>query len=166
MFQINADIQPGDSGGPLYAANGTIIGIDTAASTSGDSVTTAGYAIPIAKALSVVKQIDSGTASSTVHLGSTGFLGVEVSSDTSQFGGSTTSGAQVEGVVDNSGAANAGISQGDTITAVNGKTISSPSDLTAAMGNFKPGQKVTVNWVDSSGQSHSASVTLGSGPAD
>ncbi len=166
MFEINADIQPGDSGGPLYASNGTIIGIDTAASTSANSVTTAGYAIPLAKALSVVKQIDSGSASSTIHLGSSGFLGVEVSSNTSQLGGSATSGAEIEGVIDNSGAAAAGIAQGDTITAVNGKTIASPSDLTAAMANSKPGQKVNVTWVDSNGQSHSASVTLGSGPAD
>jgi S1-C subfamily serine protease len=163
MIEINADIQAGDSGGPLYSSSGTVIGIDTAASSQSFNATTTGFAIPINKALSIAKQIESGTETSTIHIGPTAFLGVELASGASSFG---TSGATISGVVDGSAAQQAGLSAGDTITAVNGQTVSSATDLSTAMEGFNPGDKVQLTWVDSSGQSHSATVTLGSGPAD
>jgi S1-C subfamily serine protease len=170
MIEINANIQPGDSGGPLYASNGSIIGMDTAASSSFASQTgsgTQGYAIPINKAVSVAHEIDSGKSNSTIHQGYPAFLGVQVQSD--QFG--TSGGAVVAGVLNNSvlnnsAAAAAGLQQGDVITSVDGTSISSPSDLTSALASHKPGDKIKLGWTDSSGQSHSATVTLGSGPAD
>ncbi len=165
MIEINADIQAGDSGGPLYSTSGTIIGIDTAASSQSFNATTTGFAIPINKALTIAKQIESGTETSTIHIGPTPFLGVELGSGgASSFGGST--GATISGVVDGSAAQQAGLAAGDTITAVNGQTVSSAADLSTALEGFQPGQKVTLTWVDSSGQSHSATVTLGSGPAN
>jgi S1-C subfamily serine protease len=164
VIQINANIEAGDSGGPLYASNGTVVGIDTAASTSDSTGTTQGFAIPIAKATSIASQITSGNWSSTIHRGATAFLGVQIASGNS--GGSVDQGATIAGVVDNSAAANAGLQEGDTITGIDGTTISSPSDLSSTMANYQPGQHVTVTWTDGSGQSQSASVTLGSGPAD
>jgi S1-C subfamily serine protease len=165
MIEINADIQAGDSGGPLYSANGTVIGIDTAASSQSFNSTTTGFAIPINKALSIAKQIETGVETSTIHIGPTAFLGVELGSGgAGSFGGSN--GATISGVVDGSAAQQAGLAAGDTITAVNGQTVSSAADLSTALEGFQPGQKVTLTWVDSSGQSHSATVTLGSGPAD
>jgi S1-C subfamily serine protease len=168
MIQLNADIQAGDSGGPLYASNGTIIGIDTAASSSSTSGSTTGFAIPISKATSIAQQIESGNASTTVHIGATAFLGVELGSQSaSNSDGSSSSGsATISGVVSGSAAAQAGLQAGDTVTAVNGTSIASASDLTNAMQGLKPGQQVTLSWTDSSGQTNSATVTLGSGPAD
>ena len=165
MIEINADIQAGDSGGPLYAANGTIIGIDTAASSQSQSGDTTGFAIPIAKATSIADQIESGNATSTIHIGAAGFLGVELASEaaSSQFG---TSGATISGTVDGSAAAQAGLVAGDTITSIDGQAVSGASALSTAMESYKPGQQVTIGWVDSSGQSHTATATLGSGPAD
>ena len=164
MIEINADIQAGDSGGPLYSTSGTVIGIDTAASSQSFNATTTGFAIPINKALSIAKQIETGTETSTIHIGPTAFLGVELGSGgASSFG---SNGATISGVVDGSAAQQAGLAAGDTITAVNGQTVSSATDLSTALEGFQPGQKVTLTWVDSSGQSHSATVTLGSGPAD
>lgn len=150
-----------------------------------------GFAIPINDALSVAKQITSGNASSTVHIGPTAFLGVEVSSSSSNSsggggggfgglgglgngfgngngssngGGSSTSGAVIQSVPANTPAANAGLTGGDTITAVDGKTISTPSDLTKIMLQEKPNNTVSVTYTDSSGQSHTVQVQLGSGP--
>jgi S1-C subfamily serine protease len=81
MLQTSAQIQPGDSGGPLANAAAKVIGMDTAAST-GDSesstTTTMGYAIPINKALSIARQIAAGHGSSTIQIGLPGFLGVLV----------------------------------------------------------------------------------------
>jgi S1-C subfamily serine protease len=164
MIETNADLQPGDSGGPLYASTGTIIGMDTAASSSAAVTSSSAFAIPIAKASSIAEEIVSGQASSVIHLGNTGFLGVQVQAS-SPFG-SVTAGAPIAGVVNGSAAAKAGLQAGDTITAVNGATISNPSALSTAMANDKPGQQVTLRWIDSTGQSHSASLTLGTGPAN
>ena len=165
MIEINADIQAGDSGGPLYAANGTVIGIDTAASSQSASGNTTGFAIPIAKATAIADQIESGNATSTIHIGAPGFLGVQLASEgaSGQF---SASGATIAGTVNGSAAAQAGLQAGDTITSLNGQTVSSATGLSTAMESYKPGQSVTIGWVDSAGQSHTATVTLGSGPAD
>jgi S1-C subfamily serine protease len=159
LIETDADIQSGDSGGPLYNSSGAIIGMDTAASTQGTQ-TTAGYAIPIEHALAIAGQIESATAStSTIHLGNPAFLGVSVEADAGQ-------GAGVAQVATGTPAARAGIVAGDTITAVNGTTVRTPAALVQALGTHRPGDSVTITWTDASGQSHSARVTLASGPAD
>jgi S1-C subfamily serine protease len=53
-----------------------------------------------------------------------------------------------------------------TITAVGGEAISSSSDLTAALAAHDPGDRVSIAWTDASGTDHTATLTLGSGPAD
>ena len=81
MLQTSAQIQPGDSGGPLANAAGKVIGMDTAASSSSSessSSSTMGYAIPINTALSIARQIAAGHGSSTIQIGLPGFLGVLV----------------------------------------------------------------------------------------
>jgi len=71
----------------------------------------------------------------------------------------------VAGVVQGGAAQGAGITGGDTITAIAGQNVTSPTDLRDIMTTLKPGQKVPVSWTDQSGQSHSATVCLGTGPA-
>jgi S1-C subfamily serine protease len=80
MLQTDAQIIPGDSGGPLASVNGQVIGMDTAAGsdTIGLNQQDVGFAIPINRALSIAHQIISGKSSSVVRVGSTGFLGVIV----------------------------------------------------------------------------------------
>jgi len=79
MLQTTAKIQPGDSGGPLADASGSVIGVDTAAGTGGAE---AGYAIPINTAMSIERQIISGRPAPGIVLGVGGFLGVIVPSTT------------------------------------------------------------------------------------
>ncbi len=162
LIETNADIQAGDSGGPLFNSSNEVIGMDTAASASGNqtaSQTNEGYAIPITKALSLVAQMAAGKSSSTIHLGYPAFLGISVEQ-------STGSGAVVAGVVDGLPAAQAGLVAGDVITALGGTTITSPTDLTTAMATHKVGDKVSITYTDQSGASHTATVTLVQGPAD
>ena len=84
MIQVNANIQPGDSGGALYDnATGTVIGMNTARlvqrpAGSATAPRTTGFAIPIAKATSIADQIESGTRTSTIHIGYPAFLGVQL----------------------------------------------------------------------------------------
>ncbi|WP_158865443.1 S1C family serine protease [Leifsonia sp. AG29] len=181
LIETDANIQAGDSGGPLFNSADQVIGIDTAAQEGGS--TTAGYAIPIQNALAIAGQITSGSASSTVSIGYPAFLGVEVASASDASGAAgngasfgsgsygygsagdaATSGATISGVVDGGPAAAAGLQAGDTITTVNGSAVGSPSDLTKVLGGLTPGQTVSVSWTDASGASHTADVTLGRGP--
>jgi S1-C subfamily serine protease len=170
MIESNAPIQAGDSGGPLYNSNGEVVGMDTAAEAASQSSTASqAYSIPIDKALNIAHEIESGVDNSTIHQGYPGFLGVSIAdSSANGFGnsGSSVSGAQIQSVVDGSPAAGAGLAAGDVITTVNGTAVSSATDLHRALADDKPGTKVTITWTDTSGQSHSASVTLATGPAD
>ena len=83
MIQTDADIVPGDSGGPLAGSTG-VIGMDTAGNAVSDQQqASAGFAIPINTALSVARQIAGGHASSTITIGYPPFVGIFVSSGSS-----------------------------------------------------------------------------------
>jgi len=179
LLQIDAPLEPGNSGGPLVNSGGQVIGMNTAAasSNSSQSASTVGFAIPINKALSIASQIQQGVGSSTIRIGLPAFLGVDVQSASSAggnggfgggFGGYTppvSSGALILSVVPNTPAASAGLVAGDVITAVNGTTVSSAATLSSALASESPGQSISLTWVDSSDNSHTASVTLITGPA-
>ena len=89
MIQINADIQPGDSGGPLASTAG-VIGMDTAGSNGDTSQQAVGFAIPINTALSVARQIADGKASAVVAIGYPPFLGVFIGSGSDSSRSSNT----------------------------------------------------------------------------
>jgi len=71
----------------------------------------------------------------------------------------------VAGVLSGSAAAQAGLAEGDVITSVAGHTIASSTDVSSALAAHHPGDKISLSWTDQSGQSQTATVTLGSGPA-
>jgi S1-C subfamily serine protease len=169
LIETNAALQPGDSGGPLLNSSGKVIGMDTAASTSfGFRAASASdsYAIPINTATTIAKQIESGKATALVHIGSTAFMGVQIASATGNggFGTPTSAGALIAGTVSGGPAASAGLTAGDVITAINGKSVSSPSTITSLILTKKPGAKIAVTYTDQAGTSHVTTVTLGSGP--
>jgi S1-C subfamily serine protease len=177
LVQTDADIQPGDSGGPLVNTAGRVIGIDTAGSSSYsfDTSGTQGFAVPVNTAMAIVKQIESQDTSGGVHIGGTAFLGVEIDPTGGQSGfggdgfggqsGSSSSGATVAGVLSGSPAAQAGLTAGDVIVSVDGKTVDSPATLSTLLGSYQPGVKVQIGWIDTSGTQQSTTVQLASGPA-
>jgi S1-C subfamily serine protease len=179
MIETNANIQPGDSGGPLVNASGQVIGMDAAGSqTSGVTAqqATDGFAIPISAATHVATQVLDSQAAADVHVGPTAFLGVEIGPGTSGgpaggFGSGTGgtpaqgSGVQIAGVVHGSPAAQAGLTAGDAITSVDGHPATSQTALQHIMvTDLTPGQSVTVGYTTASGQQHTATVNLASGP--
>ena len=210
LIQTNAGIKPGDSGGPLVNTAGQVLGMDTAASSAQGFTFRAApdqaFSIPINEADTLVKQIVGGHASTTIHLGQTAFLGVEIQPATSTGVGSTattrggtsglstpftrtarsttgstagsgtaagtrsssttTSGAAIGGVLAGTPATGAGLARGDVIVNLGGKTISSATALSTAIGAYHPGNKVSVTWVTPSGAHRTATVTLTNGPAD
>jgi S1-C subfamily serine protease len=195
MLQTNAKLEPGNSGGPLVNSSGQVIGINTAAasdSPSGGFTATGskvGFAIPIEKAIQIVTAMRDGQSSATIHVGPSPLLGVDVtgvngqgegtvcsssgSGDSGGLGGiglgptaPVSSGALVVTVVNGTPAQYAGIQEGDAITSFDGQPISTPEALTKLVQSERPGDQVEVGWVDVSGASHQATITLASGPAD
>ncbi|HAW10536.1 MAG TPA: serine protease [Chloroflexi bacterium] len=169
MIEMNADIVSGDSGGPLVNAAGKVIGVDTAGSANGDGFGTetsgtTGFAIPIDTALAIAAKIEAGDSGGNIHIGSGGpFIGVDVEDASGVPNSPTASGAYVDSVPANSPAASAGIVRGDVITSFNGATITSTGDISTALKSLHPGDTVQISWVDSSGQQHTGSLTLGTG---
>ena len=167
LLGVNANVVAGDSGGPLLNSDGAVIGMNTAGSTgyvSRSSTTTQAYAIPIGKALSIVRQIEAGRSSARIHIGATSFLGIQVASDL-RNGDFTSSGVVIAGILRGSPAASAGLSPGDVIISIDGRATSSSNSITAAILQKKPGTKVTLRLADRSGGTRSTTVTLASGPA-
>jgi S1-C subfamily serine protease len=189
LIETNAGIEPGDSGGPLVNAYGQIVGMDTAAMTgyefggsgnggygsggygsggtggstgaSGNASATQGYAIPIDTALSVAKEIEAGQGSSVIHIGPTAFIGIGIAPSTGQ----TTSGVAIAGAQSGTPAAKLGLADGDVITALNGTAVTTGTQISEALISQHPGNKITVTWTNTSGQSQTATLTLGTGPA-
>ncbi|MFD2420564.1 S1C family serine protease [Amycolatopsis pigmentata] len=177
LIQVKADIESGDSGGPLVNSSGEVIGMDTAASTgyqlgprggqgSRGTAGGTGYAIPVNQALAIAHQIESGSASDTVHIGRSAFLGVTVT-DTGQAQGQGQGqgqGAAVRQLVRGGPAEGAGLSPGDVITGIDRQSVDSATSLTNVMDTHHPGDRITITWVDQAGSSQSVTTTLAEGP--
>lgn len=158
MIEVRAGIQQGDSGGPMVDRSGKVVGMTTAGSARARVSGTVGFAIPIDKAMTIARQIQTGSGPN-VQPGVRGIMGVEVDTTTTDAGGAVV--AQVES---GSPAEGAGIKAGDVITAVDSTQTPSADALSNAMKGRKPGDSVTVHWKDSSGGDHSAKITLEAGP--
>jgi S1-C subfamily serine protease len=169
LIAVNAAIEPGDSGGPLVNAKGKVVGIDVAGSASSSfgyeqsSTLTQGYAIPISSAISIAKAIENGNASSTIHIGSTGFLGIEIE-PTLSGQSSSAAGVTIAATVPGTPAAQSALSAGDVITSINGTSVATTTALQEVVGKLQPGDPIQISYVNQSGTNATLSLKLGSGP--
>jgi S1-C subfamily serine protease len=76
-----------------------------------------------------------------------------------------STGTLIAGAFCNAPAAAAGLTGGDVILDINGQTVGAPTSLTGVLAKYHPGDRVSVTWMDTSGQRHTSSVTLTTGPA-
>jgi S1-C subfamily serine protease len=165
LIQVNAELQPGDSGGPLLDGTGRVIGIDTAASVgfafrAGDNE---GYAIPIDRALAVSRQIDSGRGTAEIHVGPTAFLGIAVH-PFGYYRNGYTPGALVDNVVAGGPADRAGLRVGHIVVAIDGTRVSTPASIARLIVRKKPGDTVRITWIEPGGGRKSATARLVTGP--
>jgi putative serine protease PepD len=153
-IQTDAAINAGNSGGALLDANGNLIGLNVAiSSTSQNSGSIGiGYAIPS----DYVKRITTDIIEN--GRGTHGSLGVSVTDD-AEANSSFTTGATVQAVSSDSPAAAAGLQKGDVITKVDDTVISSATQLTAVIKQDAPSTKVTVSY-ERDGKPNTTEVTL------
>jgi len=154
LIQVSASMVPGDSGGALLDTDSEVVGMNVAGST--DSRTSIGYAIPISSVLQVADTVLAGTPTLTVALGRTAAIGVQVSTQSSDV--------FIVGVITGGPAAQAGITPGSTLTAIDGTPLTSRGDLTQILASHAPDDRVDVTWVDSAGATHTATLTLTQAP--
>lgn len=164
LIRVAADIRPGDSGGPLVNSAGQVVGVTVAATlTYRPSGVTGGegFAIPIDRAMAIANQIRSGVPSESIHLGDSAFIGVSIA-DSPPFGGPP--GAVVRQVLPDTPASRIGLFGGDLITAVDAIPVNSANDLSNLMDRRRPGDTITLTWIDRAGVPRSAPLILAKGP--
>lgn len=149
FIQTDAAINPGNSGGALVNANGDLIGINTAISSPTGSYAGYGFAVPANLVKKVVEDIKQYGLVQRGYLGIQGFdlsddQAVKAFNREEKKSLKTGKGVYVRNVTSNGSANAAGIKEGDIITAVDGKTISSFSNLSFQIGSKRPGDKVNV----------------------
>jgi S1-C subfamily serine protease len=171
MIQVDAEVVPGDSGGPLASAEGEVVGMNTAASVAGyggsprmrggAGVTgNEGYAIPINDALAIAEDLkESGRGASAADgsttSGSGGYLGVQVAEG---LDGS----AEILSVESGSPADDAGLSAGDTIVGIGRSQVLTPDALVEALSELEAGDEVTITYVGPDGSTNQTTATLAS----
>ncbi|MEQ3554169.1 trypsin-like peptidase domain-containing protein [Pseudonocardia nematodicida] len=158
-LQTDAPINQGNSGGPLTNLAGQVVGINSAIATSGQNAGSIGlgFAIPVDTAKRVAQELMSDGVATKPQLGVQGSVtGAGAGADRAAGGG-----AEIASVQPGSAAANAGLAAGDVVTRVNEYPVSSFADLIARVGNFAPGQQVTLT-VGSGEGARQVPVTLGS----
>lgn len=167
MIQTDAAINPGNSGGPLLDSSGDVIGMNTAVAGTledGENTQNIGFAIPTATIESLLPSLKAGE--SVVNHGA--FIGVEIESMTpslqAEYNFSVSTGAVVMSVISGTGAAAAGVQQGDIIVGINNTTIDSAQDVSSVISSLRPGDIISLHIVR--GTKHlTLKVTLGHTPS-
>ena len=140
MFQMDAAVNSGNSGGPVYNSRGQVVGVVTAKYKS-TGVEGLGFAIPVNDAAKIADElIDHG------YVTGKPYFGITATTMTQQNAAyyNSVAGAYVYSVDAGSCAAAAGMRQGDVITKLGDAEIKSNSDLTAAKKAYKAGDTVEV----------------------
>lgn len=164
FLQIDAAINQGNSGGPLFTQDGKVIGVNTAIlSPTGGSVGI-GFAIPSSLVQNVVGQLVADG-----HV-TRGYMGVESQRLTADIAsglglGADVHGALVASVQPDSPAAKAGLHEGDVIQAVGDHKVTNPGELARTVADLKPGDSTTLD-VLRNGHDTPVKVTLASLPDD
>lgn len=168
LFQTDAAINEGNSGGPLVNLEGEVIGINTAVAGNAENI---GFSIPINDVKGLIKSVKEKGKLERPFLG---VVFIPITADLAkQYDLGVDHGAYVppsimlgsDAVIDGSPADKAGIEEGDVITKVNGETVDEKHSLTSLLLKYEVGQKVSVT-VFRDGGERTLDVTLGNAPSE
>jgi Do/DeqQ family serine protease len=168
FIQTDAAINPGNSGGALVDANGLLMGINTAIYSRSGGNMGIGFAVPVSTATQIMAAlIKDGKVTR-------GWIGVEPRPLTAEiaesFGiakdkstGALPQGVLINGVLQNSPAAKAGIQPGDLILKVAGQVVADVPEMLTRVAALKPGEAASLS-VQRNGKLIDIQVTPGTRP--
>ncbi|MCP3142509.1 Do family serine endopeptidase [Pyxidicoccus xibeiensis] len=158
FLQTDAAINPGNSGGPLFNMKGEVVGINTAIVGGGTGI---GFAVPSNLVTALLPQLQKEGAVTRA------WLGVGIQDLTRDLASAlklpVTEGAILTEVRGDSPAAKAGLKTDDVVTAIDGRTVSSSSELTRTVALKRPGSVSTLS-IFREGKKQDVKVTLGTRP--
>ncbi|MBZ4415923.1 trypsin-like peptidase domain-containing protein [Myxococcus sp. RHSTA-1-4] len=158
FLQTDAAINPGNSGGPLFNMKGEVVGINTAIVGGGTGI---GFAVPSNLVKALLPQLEKEGAVTRA------WLGVGIQDLTRDLAGAlklpVTEGAIITQVNPGSPAAKGGLKADDVVTAIDGRPVTSSSELTRTVALKRPGSTSTLT-VFREGKKQDVKVTLGTRP--
>ena len=168
MFQTDAAINEGNSGGPLVNMDGQVIGINTAIAGDAQNI---GFSIPINDVAGLIKSVEQSGKLERPYLG---VVYVPITADlASQYHLSVQNGAWIPGssivgqasVISGGPADKAGIKEGDIITKFNGTAVNQNTSLNSLLDQKSVGDSVTLTIMRGSKQL-TITLTLGAAPTN
>lgn len=166
LFQTDAAINEGNSGGPLVDLAGEVIGVNVAIASNAQNV---GFAIPINDVKGLIASVEKNGKLERPYLG---VMYIPITADVSGYYGlSVNQGAYIapeavsgqNPIVPGSPAAKAGLKPGDVITQVDGQQVNQNTSLTALLGEHQVGDTVKLA-VIRAGKTITLSATLAAAP--
>ncbi|MBU4055755.1 MAG: DegQ family serine endoprotease [Proteobacteria bacterium] len=154
FIQTDASINPGNSGGPLISMDGKVIGINTAIIARGQGI---GFAIPINLAKGIIDQLkENGEVTR-------GWMGVGIQELTPElaeyYGIKKSKGVLVTQVYKGDPADLGGIQPNDLIVTIDGKSVSTPKELSMQIANSPVGKNTKIDLIRN-GKEKTVYVTL------
>lgn len=164
MMQIDAAINSGNSGGPLFDMNGNVVGITTAkysgTTNSGTTIEGIGFAIPIDDVTAILDDLrTNGRVTNRAYIGVT--VGNVSSADAENYG--FPQGVLINSVETGGSGEKAGLQRYDIITAIDDTLVKSIDELSAALKSYRAGDQATLT-VYRSGKTMELSITFGEKP--
>jgi len=164
FIQVDAPINQGNSGGPLFTQSGEVIGVTTAILSPTGGNIGIGFAIPSNVVKNVISQLET-----TGHV-TRGWIGVSAQPVDRAMSAALglpedKQGALLASVLPDSPAAHAGLQPGDVIVGVDGQKIKSPHDLALQIAAKKPGASVNID-ILRNGESKTVTATIGTQPQE
>ncbi|HEY5667543.1 MAG TPA: trypsin-like peptidase domain-containing protein [Candidatus Saccharimonadales bacterium] len=166
LFQTDAAINEGNSGGPLVNLNGEVIGINTAIASSAQNI---GFAIPIDDVAGIIRSVEEKGKLERPYIG---VIFVPITADMAQqYNLGVSQGAYIppsvmigqDSIVGGGPAAKAGLKEGDIITKVDGRNVDQTHSLTSLISQHNVGDKIQVT-VYRGGKTLNVDVTLSVAP--
>jgi serine protease Do len=159
FIQTDAAVNPGNSGGPLVSLDGKLIGINSAIASPTGSYAGYSFTIPVNIVRKVMADLMKFGTVQRAYLGIQYLRENATEEEKKEAGITDGEGVYVTNVVPEGAAQAAGLKKGDYITKINGVSIYSPADMVGMVATFRPGDKVSINYVRN-GKEYSANLTL------